>query len=139
QLLGEPLLTPEVLAEVADRLQLCPFELSLQMLPWADLVVCDLNYVFDPLVRLNVLQDRAQRRALLVDEAHNLGDRARGMFTAALNRRESRRAASACKGAHPTLRRSIQSLVLALDKWVAERREEGSRLAVTGDDKTELW
>ncbi|WP_226999775.1 ATP-dependent DNA helicase [Microbulbifer aggregans] len=139
QLLGEPLLTPEVLAEVADRLQLCPFELSLQMLPWADLVVCDFNYVFDPLVRLNVLQDRAQRRALLVDEAHNLGDRARGMFTAALNRSESRRAASACKGTHPTLRRSIQSLVLALDKWVAERREEGSRLAVTGDDKTELW
>ncbi|MFC6979627.1 DEAD/DEAH box helicase [Microbulbifer taiwanensis] len=58
QLLGEPLLTPDVIAVVADRLQLCPFELSLQMLPWVDLVVCDFNYVFDPLVRLTALQDQ---------------------------------------------------------------------------------
>jgi len=38
QLLGQPLLTPPVVVRVADRFQLCPFELSLQMLPWVDLV-----------------------------------------------------------------------------------------------------
>ncbi|MCW8127823.1 ATP-dependent DNA helicase [Microbulbifer halophilus] len=134
QLLGEPLLTPPVVARVADRWQLCPFELSLQMLPWVDLVVCDFNYIFDPLVRLTALQDGGQRRALLVDEAHNLGDRARSMYSASLTRSDSRRAAAASK-AQPTLRRRIQSLVRALDKWVVQRRRETD--ATHGD--TELW
>nr|WP_255771936.1 ATP-dependent DNA helicase [Microbulbifer guangxiensis] len=138
-LLGEPLLTADVVAGVADRLQLCPFELSLQMLPWADLVVCDFNYVFDPLVRLNVLQDQSQRRGLLIDEAHNLGDRARAMFSAELSRRESRRASKACRGAHVGLGRSIQSLVRALDKWVVTRREAGSGLAARPAEGAELW
>ncbi|WP_245720545.1 ATP-dependent DNA helicase [Microbulbifer yueqingensis] len=133
ELLGQPLLTPEVVAEVADRWQLCPFELSLQMLPWADLVVCDFNYVFDPLVRLTVFQEQDERRALLVDEAHNLGDRARGMFSAVLTRSESRRAAAACRRSHPGLYRRIQSLVRALDKWVTQRREEAA-----GPD-SEVW
>ncbi|KUJ80276.1 ATP-dependent DNA helicase [Microbulbifer flavimaris] len=139
QLLGQPLLTPEVVADVADHLQLCPFELSLQMLPWADLVVCDFNYVFDPLVRLNVLQDQRQRRALLVDEAHNLGDRARGMFSAPLSRADSRRAAAACKGQQPTLRRAIQSLVRALDKWVSEQRDAGGQARAGDNPDIELW
>ncbi|WP_250463714.1 ATP-dependent DNA helicase [Microbulbifer litoralis] len=136
QLLGEPLLTPETVARTADHWQLCPFELSLQMLPWVDLVVCDFNYVFDPLVRLNTLQDQSRRRALLVDEAHNLGDRARSMYSAILTRSDSRRAAAACKGSHPTLRRSIQSLVRALDKWVEQQRQDKTA-ADNGD--TELW
>ncbi len=135
QLLGVPLLTPEVIARVADDFQLCPFELSLQMLPWVDLVVCDFNYVFDPLVRMNALQDQRQRRALLVDEAHNLGDRARAMYGAILTRSDSRRAAAACKGTHPALRRSIQSLVKSLDKWVTERRQEET----TASRDSELW
>lgn len=139
QLLGEPLLTPGVVAQVADRFQLCPFELSLQMLPWVDLVVCDFNYVFDPLVRLGPLQDQRQRRALLVDEAHNLGDRARTMYSATLDRGHSRRAAAACKGSHPALRRSIQSLVRALDKWVTQLRQQEATPGTADNRNTELW
>ena len=142
RLLGEPLLTPEVIAAEADRLQLCPFELSLQMLPWADLVVCDFNYVFDPLVQMHSLRDARRQRALLVDEAHNLGDRARGMYSARLTRSDSRRAANECKSSHPSLRRAIQSLVRALDRWVADRRESQtsqSQLTKPATSTTELW
>ena len=139
ELLGKSLLTPAAIAQVADRLQLCPFELSLQMLPWADLVVCDFNYVFDPLVRMNALQDQRHRRALLVDEAHNLSDRARAMYSASLNRSDSRRAAFACKGSHPTLRRSIQSLIRALDRWVADQREKNTNPAEVADRDCEAW
>ncbi|WP_334078292.1 ATP-dependent DNA helicase [Microbulbifer sp. M83] len=143
ELLGQPLLTPETVAATADRLQLCPFELSLQMLPWADLVVCDFNYVFDPLVRMNILQDQSRRRALLVDEAHNLIDRARAMYSTRLTRGDSRHAAAACKGTHPALRRAIQSLVRALDQWVIECREAGNphhTQATTPDSRnSELW
>ncbi|WP_299597814.1 ATP-dependent DNA helicase [uncultured Microbulbifer sp.] len=137
-LLGQPLLTPETIAREADRLQLCPFELSLQMLPWADLVVCDFNYVFDPLVQMHSLRQAPRQRALLIDEAHNLSDRARAMHSAKLTRSDARRAAAACKGAHPTLRRAIQSLVRGLDKWVAQQRaSEQPNLGQTRN--TELW
>ncbi|BBM03486.1 ATP-dependent DNA helicase [Microbulbifer sp. GL-2] len=120
QLLGSPLITPQVLAEAADEFELCPFELSLQMLPWADLVVCDFNYVFDPLVRLSALRDHSLRRALLVDEAHNLSSRAREMYSVTLSREETRRAAASCKGSRPQLQRSIQALSRAIDRWVKQ-------------------
>ncbi|MBB5211881.1 ATP-dependent DNA helicase [Microbulbifer hydrolyticus] len=142
-LLGQPLLTPEVIAREADRLQLCPFELSLQMLPWADLVVCDFNYVFDPLVQMQSLRDQSRQRALLVDEAHNLSDRARSMYSASITRSDSRRAAADCKASHPGLRRAIQSLVRALDKWVTEKREPPQPIlppSRAGESaKSELW
>ncbi|WP_105104113.1 ATP-dependent DNA helicase [Microbulbifer pacificus] len=138
QLLGKPFLTPDTIAEVADEFQLCPFELSLQMLPWVDLVVCDFNYVFDPLVRLNSLQTGELRRALLVDEAHNLSDRARAMYTAELTRKMSRQVARSCTGS-PTLRRSIQTLVRALNQWVGERADNDRLTAMAGSDNTEAW
>ena len=137
-LLSEPLLTPEKIACVADARQLCPFELTLQMLPWVDLVVCDFNYVFDPLVRLNNLCGEGTRRALLVDEAHNLSDRARNMYSAELSRSASRQAAKASKTS-PTLQRSIQSLVRALDQWVQARPPEKRISRPIDRDATETW
>ncbi|WP_288130066.1 ATP-dependent DNA helicase [Microbulbifer sp.] len=137
-LLGQPLLTPEVIAKEADRLQLCPFELSLQMLPWADLVVCDFNYVFDPLVQMQTLRDGRRKCGLLIDEAHNLSDRARAMYSAKLTRSDSHRAAAACKGSHPALRRAIQSLVRALDKWVEQQRQS-AQPQVSEARNSELW
>ncbi|MFD1217644.1 ATP-dependent DNA helicase [Microbulbifer celer] len=137
-LLGQPLLTPEVVAKEADRLQLCPFELSLQMLPWADLVVCDFNYVFDPLVQMQTLRDGRRKRGLLIDEAHNLSDRARAMYSAKLTRSDSHRAAAACKSSHPALRRAIQSLVRAMDKWVEQQRQS-AQPQVSEARNSALW
>ena len=79
----------------ADEHRLCPFELSLQMLPWVDAIVCDFNYVFDPLVQLSYFRDDARRKVLLIDELHNLVDRARGMYSASLTRGQVRAAEDA--------------------------------------------
>ncbi|WP_444913067.1 ATP-dependent DNA helicase [Microbulbifer sp. PAAF003] len=138
-LLGRPQLTPKEIADVADQQQICPFELSLQILPWVDLVVCDFNYVFDPLVRLTSFQDQRNRRALLVDEAHNLIDRAQEMYSAKLSRRDSRRAANACKGHSPTLRRSIQSLVRAIENWIKRLQEVGVAQSRSTFEGGEVW
>ncbi len=72
----------ETLRDLAERHQVCPSALAIDLVPWVDLVVCDYNYVFDPSVRLQSLTNEGtQQVALLIDEAHNLPDRARRMFT----------------------------------------------------------
>ncbi len=68
---------------VAEKHSVCPFELSLDTATWADIVVGDLNYVFDPYVALKRFQDR-ERFILLVDEAHQLADRVKEMLSASL-------------------------------------------------------
>jgi len=86
ELLALGVITPAAMDELALKYELCPFELALQMLPWMSLVVCDYNYVFDPLVRLPWFSEPRRRSLVLVDEAHNLVDRSRSMFSAKLDR-----------------------------------------------------
>jgi DNA excision repair protein ERCC-2 len=62
---------------------LCPFEFSLDLSYAADVVICDYNYIFDPKVSLKRLfEEQKKETVLLVDEAHNLVDRAREMYSA---------------------------------------------------------
>jgi Rad3-related DNA helicase len=63
----------------------CPFEVQLELARHADVLVADYNYVFDPGSALMHLRDEGLRDAILViDEAHNLPDRIRGIFSPAL-------------------------------------------------------
>ncbi len=68
---------------VARFHQICPFEFSLELSHWADCIICDYNYVFDPRVYLRrFFQEKDDNYTLLIDEAHNLVDRSREMFSA---------------------------------------------------------
>lgn len=77
-----------MIAEVAAAHRVCPHALSKDLVAWCDVIVCDYNYAFDPLVSLAALTKRngQARRVFLVDEAHNLLDRAREMFSARIHR-----------------------------------------------------
>ena len=87
-LLERGLAVRDVVEAVAREHRVCPFELSLDATEWADVVVGDYNYVFDPVVRLTRLENALFARVgLVVDEAHHLGDRVRAMLSAALPRR----------------------------------------------------
>ncbi len=70
---------------VAQAYGVCPHELSLDYSLYADIVVCDYNYVFDPRVRLTRYFETGGEYLFLVDEAHNLPDRAREMYSATLS------------------------------------------------------
>ena len=70
--------------EVAQAHMVCPFELSLDASLYADVIVCDYNYVFDPRVYLKRFFTEKGNYVFLVDEAHNLVDRAREMYSASL-------------------------------------------------------
>lgn len=78
-------LTPEALQALAADHQLCPFALAIHLVPWFSVVIADINYVFDPLVRLACFDQHTQQRVLLIDEAHNLPARAREMYSAELD------------------------------------------------------
>ena len=81
-------LDPDVIFETARDLAICPFELSLELRERVDLVVCDYNYVFDPRIGL-LAMDQAEvlsEAFLVIDEAHNLVDRAREYYSPTLSR-----------------------------------------------------
>ncbi len=78
---------PDHIFEVAKAHELCPFEISLDLLAEVDLVVCDYNYVFDPTIGLRaLLHGNALRDSvLIIDEAHNLVDRSRDYYSPVLH------------------------------------------------------
>jgi len=75
--------TREQIVETARIYRVCPFEFSLDLSRWADCIICDYNYVFDPRVYLRrFFQEENGDYIFLIDEAHNLVDRSREMFSA---------------------------------------------------------
>ena len=72
--------------KISEEYMLCPFELSLDLTNLSDVIICDYNYVFDPRVYLKRFFDtKTTDYTFLIDEAHNLVDRAREMYSATLN------------------------------------------------------
>lgn len=80
--------TRPVIEEFARAHEVCPFELSLDISTYADVVVCDYNYVFDPKARLVRYFEIDRPVKLLIDEAHNLVSRSKSMYSAILKAQE---------------------------------------------------
>ena len=75
----------ENISAVAKKHQVCPFELSLDVSNWMDVTIGDYNYVFDPTVMLQrYFGEGKAKHVVLIDEAHNLVDRSREMYSASL-------------------------------------------------------
>ena len=78
-----------LIEQTAKKYRVCPYELSLDLSELCDIVICDYNYAFDPSVyfrRYFSDNTRGERYIFLIDEAHNLADRARAMYSATLSR-----------------------------------------------------
>lgn len=75
--------------DLARQYQVCPFEFSLDLALWADCIICDYNHAFDPRVYLHRFFDpeSSEPYLFLVDEAHNLPERARAMYSAELQKK----------------------------------------------------
>lgn len=81
----------ETILEAAERAEVCPYEFQLDLASWCDGIICDYNYVFDPAVRLRRFFGDGvpkEETLFLIDEAHNLVDRGREMFSAAVCKEE---------------------------------------------------
>lgn len=82
--------TREIIEEYAAKYQVCPFEMCLDMSLFSDAVICDYNYVFDPHVYLRRFFSEGIRGeyVFLIDEAHNLVERGRDMYSAVLRKED---------------------------------------------------
>jgi len=78
---------PDITFELAREHEVCPFEVSLELIEQADVVVCDYNYIFDPYVGLKAYSQENDYGdcVLVVDEAHNLVDRGRAYYSPELH------------------------------------------------------
>ncbi|KGR79910.1 ATP-dependent DNA helicase [Ureibacillus manganicus] len=84
----ETFISRATIEDYARKHTLCPFEFSLDLAFVADAIICDYNYIFDPKVSLKRFFDEHKRNSvLLIDEAHNLVDRAREMYSAELTKK----------------------------------------------------
>ncbi len=103
--------TRERIEEYARRYQVCPFEMCLDMSLFADAVICDYNYLFDPHVYLRRFFAEGVRGEyiFLVDEAHNLVERGREMYSALL-----------CKESFLELKRTVK----AYDERIAKNLDK---------------
>jgi len=104
---------------IASDFQLCPFELSLQMIRWSSVVICDFNYFLDPMVRLAVFEENKNRRAVLIDEIHNLPDRAREMYSATLSAKDTRQISKQLSDS-PALKNKVLALARAINRLATE-------------------
>ncbi|MBP1745097.1 MAG: ATP-dependent helicase, partial [Firmicutes bacterium] len=103
--------TRQVIEEYAGKHRICPFEFSLDLTLWADCVICDYNYVFDPRVYLKrFFTDNGGDYTFLIDEAHNLVDRARSMFSAELYKKPILELKKLFKDKDPGISRSLGKL-----------------------------
>ena len=115
--LAQEEITRAVLESVGQKHQVCPFEFSLDVSVWADAIICDYNYVFDPQVYLRRhFAEDGGAYGFLVDEAHNLVDRAREMFSADLDGQEIQDVKRAIKQAAPRCSKALTQLHTAMRK-----------------------
>ena len=120
-------ITREIILDYAEKYQVCPFEFCLDISSWADGIICDYNYVFDPNARLKrYFADGNQGDYLfLIDEAHNLVSRAREMFSACLVKEDILLVKKIIKGRSRKLERELERCnrnLLELKRESAEYR-----------------
>lgn len=94
----------------AEKWQVCPFEMMLDVSVWVDTIICDYNYVLDPRVRLKrFFADGVQSPSIvLMDEAHNLVDRGREMYSAVLYKEDVLAVKKLVKARRPKLARLLE-------------------------------
>ncbi|MDQ0625299.1 ATP-dependent DNA helicase [Paraburkholderia graminis] len=126
--LAGPRLDRATVREAALAHDVCPYYLAQELARWADVVVGDYNYYYDSSAMLYALTQINQWRVgVLVDEAHNLLDRARRMYTASLDQAALRLARNT---APPTLRKPLERLQR---EWNALKRAQTASYEVYAD------
>ena len=131
--LDKCVVTIEDLMEIAQFYTVCPYELELAYSELCDFIICDFNYLFDPVVYIRRFFTEGGRFAFLIDEAHNLADRSREMYSSelsvgdisALLMKEEIGALSKLREELPKIRAEIEELLFPIVKDEMRKNEDG--------------
>lgn len=127
---SENMFSRDIILECAGKHQVCPFEMSLDMSMYADAIICDYNYVFDPNVYLKRFFAEglgSKDYIFLIDEAHNLLERGREMYSAALFKEDFLKMKKLVKKESPKLERQLEKCnkeLLAMKRECVNYRRE---------------
>ena len=117
--------------EIAEKYQVCPFELGLDLTDWTDVIIGDYNYAFDPQAKLKrYFADGAGGSYIfLVDEAHNLVDRAREMYSAVLYKEDFLSARKILK----PMSKKADKILSSCNRYLLEKKRECEDYAILED------
>ncbi len=120
-------LTREVLQAQAEKYRVCPFEMALDVSVWVDAVICDYNYVFDPNAHLKRFFSEGNKGGylFLIDEAHNLVERGREMYSAQIYKEDVLAARRLVKAENPKLAKQLEECNKLLLKMKRECEAQG--------------
>ena len=108
----------DVILEITNKYKICAFEFSLYLSYFCDIVIADYNYAFDPSARLiRYFEDDTYKPKVLVDEAHNLVDRSRDMYSANITELDIRTLRKYLNGYKPSIRNDCNKALEILDSY----------------------
>lgn len=123
-LLHETQMTRSVIESYARKHKVCPFEFSLDLTDVSDVIIGDYNYIFDPRVSLKrLMPDRKKKTALLVDESHNLVERAREMYSASIAKQSYESVAAEWDGEEDSLVKVADAIGKDLERFYSSKEE----------------
>ena len=112
----------EAIWKQSEKWKVCPYEMTLDLSMWVDAVICDYNYVFDPNARLKrFFGDNIKGEYLfLIDEAHNLVERGREMYSASLCKERFLEIRRLLKSKSRKISRTLEKCNRVLLEWKRE-------------------
>lgn len=129
----------ETVQAAAEKYKLCPYELSLDLALWCDCIIGDYNYLFDPVVHLQRFFESGKGgHVFLVDEAHNLVERGREMYSARLAKGDFFALKKALPKQHTRLHKALAGINNAFIKLRKQCEAEGIKTISQTELPTEL-
>ncbi|MBQ7641362.1 MAG: ATP-dependent DNA helicase [Acholeplasmatales bacterium] len=108
----------DVILDITNKYKMCAFEFSLYLSYFCDIVIADYNYAFDPSAHLiRYFEDDSYKPKVLVDEAHNLVDRSKDMYSAMINEVDIRVLRAKLNGYKPSIRNDCNKALEILDSY----------------------
>lgn len=118
---NEMIFSRRVIEKYARKHEVCPFELSLDLSNFSDIIICDYNYVFDPIVHLiRYFEENRYQPIILVDEAHNLVSRSRDMYSTSIKKRMFSEFLEIAKFFKPNPTYQIKSIIMLFSEVEVE-------------------
>lgn len=111
----------ELIKSYAEYHKICPHEFSLSISNFSDIVICDYNYAFDPRTHLiRYFDEEYYNPILLIDEAHNMVDRSRNMYSSSLRKSTLLQLKKSANKVKPSIKTQVTKLIAYIDEFVSQ-------------------